>query len=147
MMITKPQVFLPLKVHGVEKGFVDWRKAGYSFSEVYAELSEYYITLKKPSFSADSVRFFNLMVFDDKPIIGSLENKLVEKNKKDLKVSYPKFDSYDKKITLSDLINDVDFEGGYSFTVIVLYQRRRWSISKFDILSQWSAIYSYFRNE
>lgn len=108
-------VFYPLEGEWRgENGFVDWRKAGYSFSEVYAELSEYYIALKKPSFSADSVRFFNLMVFDDKPILGSLENKLIEKNKKDLKVSYPKFDSYDKKITLSDLIDDVDFEGGYS---------------------------------
>ena len=54
------------------------------------------------------------MVFDDKPIIGRLENKLVERNKKDSKVTYPKFDSYDKKIILSDLIEDVDFEGGYS---------------------------------
>ena len=63
------------------------------------------------------------MVFDDKPILGSLENKLVERNKLDSKVAYPKFDSYDKKITLSDLIEDVDFEGGYSCTVIVLYQR------------------------
>ncbi len=96
------------------EGLIDWRKAGFSFAEVYAELSEYSIALKKPSFSADSVRFYNLMVFDDKPILGSLENKLVERNKKDSKVTYPKFDSYDKKITLSDLIEDVDFEGGYS---------------------------------
>ena len=96
------------------EGLIDWYKAGFSFAEVYAELSEYSIALKKPSFSADSVRFYNLMVFDDKPILGSLENKLVERNKKDSKVSYPKFDSYDKNITLSDLIEDVDFEGGYS---------------------------------
>ena len=67
------------------EGLIDWRKAGYSFAEVYAELSEYSIALKKPSFSADSVRFYNLMVFDDKPILGSLENKLVERNKKDRK--------------------------------------------------------------
>ncbi|MEC8274030.1 MAG: hypothetical protein VXZ76_04255, partial [Bacteroidota bacterium] len=96
------------------EGLIDWRKAGFSFAEVYAELSEYSIALKKPSFSADSVRFYNLMVFDDKPILGSLENKLVERNKKDSKVAYPKFDSYDKNITLSDLVEDVDFEGGYS---------------------------------
>ena len=97
-----------------QSGFVDWRKAGYSFAEVYAELTDYKIALKKPNFSADSVRFYNLMVFDEKPIIGKLENKLIERNKKDSKVAYPKFDSYDKKITLSDLIEDVDFEGGYS---------------------------------
>ena len=96
------------------EGLIDWRKAGFSFAEVYAELSKYSIALKKPSFSADSVRFYNLMVFDDKPILGSLENKLVQRNKLDSKVAYPKFDSYDMKITLSDLIEDVDFEGGYS---------------------------------
>ena len=94
-------------------GIVDWRNSGFSVSEVYAELSDYSIDLKKPSFSADSVLFYNLMVFDDKPIIGSLENKLVEKNKNS-KITYPKFDSYNKKIILSDLIEDVDFEGGYS---------------------------------
>ena len=97
-----------------QDGLVDWKKAGYSFAEVYAELSEYDISLKKPSFSADSVRFYNLLVFDDKPILGNLQNKLIERNKKDSRVAWPKFDSYDKKITLSDLIEDVDFEGGYS---------------------------------
>ena len=108
-------VFYPLNGRWNGKdGLIDWRKAGYSFTEVYAELMEYNITLKKPSFSADSVRFYNLLIFDDKPILGRLENKLVERNKKDSKVAYPKFDSYDKKIFLSDLIEDVDFEGGYS---------------------------------
>ena len=38
------------------------------------------------------------MVFDDKPILGSLENKLVERNKKDSKVTYPKFDSTIRKL-------------------------------------------------
>ena len=63
------------------------------------------------------------MVFDDKHILGSLENKLVERNKKDSKVTYPKFDSYDKKITLSDLIEDVDFEGGILCTANVFVSK------------------------
>ena len=53
------------------------------------------------------------MIFGDKPILGSFENKLVQSNGNS-KFNYPKFDSYDKKIILSDLIEDVDFEGGYS---------------------------------
>ena len=96
------------------EGLIDWRKAGFGFAEVYAELSDYSISLKKPSFSADSVLFYNFMVFGEKPIMGKLENKLIERNKADSKVAYPKFDSYDKKIILSELIDDVDFEGGYS---------------------------------
>ena len=36
---------------------------------------------KSLAFKADSVRFYNLMIFDDKPILGSFENKLVESNR------------------------------------------------------------------
>ena len=96
------------------EGLIDWRNAGYSSAEVYAELNDYSISLKKPSFTADSVLFYNIMVFDDKPILGSLEHKLVVKNINNKRVSYPKFDSYNKRIILSDLIEDVDFVGGYS---------------------------------
>ena len=106
--------FYPIKgLWQGNKGLVDWGNSGYSFSEVYAELSDYSITLNKPSFKADSVLFYNSMIFGDKPILGSFENKLVQSNRNS-KFNYPKFDSYDKKIILSDLIEDVDFEGGYS---------------------------------
>lgn len=96
-----------------KNGLVDWNKAGYSLAEVYAELSDYQINMRKPGFSADSVLFYNSLIFDDKAIKGQLEDKLVER-KKEENASYPKFDSYDKQLLLSELIEDVDFVGGYS---------------------------------
>jgi hypothetical protein len=95
-------------------GLVDWKKAGFNLTEVYAELSDYNIALKTPNFKADSVKFYNYNIFGEKVTFGKLEDKLINRNKSDEKVSYPKFDSYDKNIILSDLIEDVDFQGGYS---------------------------------
>lgn len=97
-----------------QNGMVDWKKAGFNLTEVYAELSDYSIAFKTPNFVADSVKFYNYNIFGEKVIYGTLEDKLINRNKSDEKVSYPKFDSYDKNIILSDLIEDVDFQGGYS---------------------------------
>jgi hypothetical protein len=82
--------------------------------EVYAELSDYRINTSKAGFKADSVLFYNLFVFDETPLKGVFEDKLVKRNKLEPSSVYPKFDSYDKDIVLSGLIDDVDFVGGYS---------------------------------
>ena len=108
-------VLLPMRGQWLgQNGLIDWKKAGYNLTEVYAELSEYSIALKTPNFSADSVKFFNYNIFGERAVMGTLEDKLINRNKEDQKVSYPKFDSYQKDIILSDLIEDVDFQGGYS---------------------------------
>ena len=107
--------YTPLKTYWIGKeGLMDWNKAGYTIAEVYAELSDYSINTSRAGFKADSVLFYNSNVFDDKPIKGSFEDKLVKRKKTETSSFYPKFDSYDKNIVLSDLIEDVDFEGGYS---------------------------------
>lgn len=97
-----------------QDGLVDWKKAGYSISEVYAELADYNIRFKTPNYTADSVKFYNFSLFGNDPIHGKLEDKLINRNKTDIKVNYPKFDSYQKNYILSDLIEDVDLQGGYS---------------------------------
>ena len=94
-------------------GLINWQRAGYSVAEIYAELSDYKIKMRSTGFSADSVKFYNNLIFDDRFLFGKIEDKLINKSKKD-RPTYPKFDSYDKKIVLSDLIDGVDFIGGYS---------------------------------
>jgi len=107
-------IYYPMKSFWIGNyGVVDWTNAGYFISEIYAELNNYNISMRTPSFTADSVRFFNNLIFSDAHILGKLEHKLVS-SKKETQVNYPKFDSYDKKIKLSDLIDNVDFIGGYS---------------------------------
>ena len=59
-------VYLP--INGQWKGrsgVVDWQQ-GFSKDEVYAELSKYKIKMRTPGFSADSVRFYNDEMFEDK---------------------------------------------------------------------------------
>ena len=107
--------YSPLKTSWIgQNGLMDWEKAGYSLAEVYAELADYKINTSKASFKADSVLFYNMYVFDEKPLKGSFEDKLIKRNKNEQSSLYPKFDSYDKDIILSGLIEDVDFVGGYS---------------------------------
>ena len=95
-------------------GMVDWKKAGYTIAEMYADLSDYSIKLKSPNIKADSVSFYNFDLFGDEAVLGSFEDKLINRNKSDRIINYPKFDSYKKDYILSDLIEDVDLQGGYS---------------------------------
>ena len=106
-------VYLPINGQWKGKsGVVDWQKAGFSKGEVYAELSKYKIKMRTPGFSADSVRFYNNEIFEDRSILGTLEDKLIDQRKD--KITYPKFESYNKKLVLSQLIENADFVGGYS---------------------------------
>ena len=51
---------------------IDWQKASFSKDEVYAEeLSKYKIKMRTPGFSADSVRFYNDEMFEDRSILGT----------------------------------------------------------------------------
>ena len=68
--------------------------------------------MRTPGFSADSVRFYNNEIFEDRSILGTLEDKLIDQRKD--KITYPKFESYNKKLVLSQLIENADFVGGYS---------------------------------
>ena len=99
-----------------KSGVVDWQKAGFSKGEVYAELSKYKIKMRTPGFSADSVRFYNNEIFEDRSILGTLEDKLIDQRKD--KITYPKFESYNKKLVLSQLIENADFVGDILCTVI-----------------------------
>ncbi|MGC6428784.1 MAG: hypothetical protein ACON4Y_06095 [Flavobacteriales bacterium] len=107
--------FYPLKSNWIgASGLMSWEKAGFSLVEVYTELADYRINMSKAGLVADSVLFYNSLIFDDVPLKGVFEDRLVKRNRSESTSSYPKFDSYDKNIVLSDLIDDVDFKGGYS---------------------------------
>ena len=69
--------------------------------------------MRTAAFKADSVRFYNEDLFGDEFLLGKFQNKLVKEVRED-RPAYPKFDSYNKKIVLSKLIDNVDFIGGYS---------------------------------
>ena len=93
-------------------GKVNWLRTGFEDNAVYAELKKYEIALKGASYKADSVLFYNYKYFD-KPILGVLEEK-VKANVTEENASYPRFDSYHKRFLIKNIVNDVNYDGGFS---------------------------------
>ncbi|MGM0530823.1 MAG: hypothetical protein ACQER7_05680 [Bacteroidota bacterium] len=105
-------VYLPFKKQWQGKGGkVTWERAGYSPENVYAELSDYSIDISKAEYQADSVKFTNKLYFD-RPIIGSLEEKLIHVIKPNDAV-YPVFNSYQKIFEIPDIYKNIDYIGGF----------------------------------
>src|ERR1035437_7289895 len=78
---------------------------------VWAELKKYQVTLKTSGFIADSVLFYNSYYFK-KPLKGRLTEKVV--SERGGNISYPRFDSYSKRMQIPDIAKDVDYDGGFS---------------------------------
>lgn len=93
-------------------GKVNWVRAGFQETQVFAELSNYKIQVKTASYSADSVTFRNSIYFD-KPLLGKLTDKILA-NVTEKNASYPRFESYDKRLRVTNMVNGVDFDGGFS---------------------------------
>jgi len=95
-------------------GLVTWERSGLNKDSVYAKLNNYRINLKFPEYKADSVEFINKKYF-----VGKLEGRLEEKvlaNATGEKASYPKFESYNKKVDLKKVVPNIDFSGGFSMS-------------------------------
>ncbi len=92
-------------------GTVFWSRVGFPTEKVWAELKHYTVSLKTSGFSADSVLFYNKNYFE-KPLLGRLEEKVV--SEKGSNISYPRFDSYSKRMTIKNIAKGVDYDGGFS---------------------------------
>ncbi|MEQ8908916.1 MAG: hypothetical protein RIC95_06975 [Vicingaceae bacterium] len=93
-------------------GIVSWQKSGLLGEEVFAELDKYVVEAQSYDFTADSVIFHNSFYLSE-PLLGKLENKLLA-NMTPEKTSYPRFDSYDKRISIQNIMPGVNFDGGFS---------------------------------
>ncbi|RLD80303.1 MAG: hypothetical protein DRJ10_07620, partial [Bacteroidetes bacterium] len=92
-------------------GKISWERGNYSPDSVFAELSEYRVKLIKPELRADSVQFTNKHYFN-----GTLSGSLVEKiiaNATGEKASYPRFESYELRISLPNIVPGVNYTGGF----------------------------------
>lgn len=94
-----------------EGGKISWERANYPPDSVYAELSLYRAKLVKPEIYADSVQFTNMYYFKGK-LLGSLDEKIIA-NATGGKASYPRFESYDTRVDLPNLVKGVDYTGGF----------------------------------
>jgi hypothetical protein len=104
-------VYYPYKgIFMGETGKVTWQRAGLDENTVWAELRKYQITLKTSGFTADSVTFYNKNYFQ-KPLLGQLNEKVI--SEKEGNISYPRFDSYSKRMQIPNIAKDIDYDGGF----------------------------------
>jgi len=92
-------------------GKVNWIRTGLEDNMVWAELKKYQVVLKTSGFGADSVVFYNNNYFKT-PLLGHLTEKVVSERGNN--ISYPRFDSYSKRMQIPAIAKDVDFDGGFS---------------------------------
>jgi hypothetical protein len=93
-------------------GKVNWLRTGFDDESVYATLKNYDIALKTAAYTADSVLFYNANYFE-KPLLGRLEERIMA-NVTEKNATYPKFESYNKRFRIKNLVEDVDYDGGFS---------------------------------
>jgi len=95
-----------------EKGLVTWERAGLSKDSVYAELSDYKISLRRTDYKADSVRFTYKKYFDT-PLEGRLDEQVMAISHPS-QALYPKFFTYQNTYILPDLFPGIQYIGGLS---------------------------------
>lgn len=95
-------------------GKVTWERAGYSPDTVYAEIDDYRISFKSPKYEINDVTFYDYRYFKD-PMKGTLEEKVLA-NVEQEKASYPRFQSYNAYLEIPNIVEGVDYIGGYALT-------------------------------
>jgi hypothetical protein len=91
-------------------GKVSWKRTGLG-DDVYALIKKYTIDCKTGTYGTDSAMFYDPQYFD-KPQLGKLSDKIITQN--DGQKTYPRFDTYTKRLEIKSVIKDVFYEGGFS---------------------------------
>ncbi len=94
-----------------EKGKVTWIRSGLDPEKTYAVFGSYQIKTKGSTYSIDSVMFYN--EFFDKPLMGQLTDKIIA-GKDSESATYPKFESYYKRLKIQNVVKGVDYDGGFT---------------------------------
>ncbi len=89
-------------------GKVSWKRAGLD-DGVYATLKRYSIDCKTGTYASDSATFVGKQFFD-KPQLGKLADRVITENGER---TYPRFDSYSKRLVVRNIYPDVDYDGGF----------------------------------
>ncbi len=93
------------------KGRVQWDRAEFNPESTYATFADYEIRIKGSNYVIDSVLFYN--EYFDKPLLGQLNEKVLA-GRSSGDVSYPRFESYDKRLQIKNIFDKVDFDGGFT---------------------------------
>jgi len=109
---TKGVYYPTLAKFAGQGGKILWKRAGYSADSVYAEINKYSISIKSSKYTIDSVSFYNKNFFST-PLLGKLDERVLANQDED-KATYPRFDSYEKRLKIKNIFPNIDYDGGFS---------------------------------
>lgn len=89
-------------------GRLSWQRTGVS-GDVYADLIRVNLDCKTGGYFSDSATFVGKQYFDI-PQKGRVTDKIVTENGDP---TYPRFDSYSKRLVVKNIYPDVDYDGGF----------------------------------
>ena len=98
------------KVWNARGGKVTWEKVGFPKNETYAEIRGYRVRAKDTKIKIDTVELTT--PYFDKPILGKLEDKTIFNLKEG--ESSPIFNSFEKRLIIKDLRDQIDYDGGFT---------------------------------
>jgi hypothetical protein len=96
-----------------EKGVIDWLRAGFKTDRVYATFNSYQLNTSKTEFTVDTVIFYNKNYFGEEPLAGTLYEKVLAPTKSK-RVSYPRFESFNRRLGIKNIAEAVDYDGGFA---------------------------------
>ncbi|MDG1262627.1 MAG: hypothetical protein P8O05_12765 [Flavobacteriales bacterium] len=108
---TKGIFFPTLERWFGEGGRVNWDRADFNPETTYATFENYQIRIKGSSYIVDSVLFYN--DYFEQPLMGQLTEKVLA-NRTGEDASYPRFESYNKRLEIKNLFDNVDYDGGFT---------------------------------
>lgn len=94
-------------------GKVDWVKVGLPKEETHCTIHGYDVSMKKSDFRVDTVEFST--PYFSETILGSLTDRAFKITREEDKI-YPQFDSFDKALLIENIVEDVDYIGGFKMT-------------------------------
>ena len=93
------------------QGKVTWQGVGLD-SSVYATLSTYVVDANKPLFKSDTAILYYPLYFPKGPVKGSLQH-YVQVSSKDSTGTYPRFESFEKSLSINKIGEGIEYEGGF----------------------------------
>ncbi len=108
---TSGEFFPQLEKFNGKDGKLTWERAGLDQNQTYAVIQNpYELNIRSSSFIIDSVQFYN--EFFSYPLLGMVEDKILANvNPED--ATYPQFSSYEKRLSIDNIVDKVDYNGGF----------------------------------
>lgn len=93
-------------------GRISWERAGLKPTATFAQWAHaYQVKVKSSDIEVDTIQFTD--PYFDHPLTGRVVDKVLA-NVDTANASYPRFESYDRRMKIRDIVEGVDFEGGFT---------------------------------